>query len=376
MPPDNPLLTYQFNIPFDSIRAEHIEPAMEDLISHSKQALAVIINEKQPRSWENTMARFDTATEAIDRGITIVRHIESVATTPEIRAAVNKVQPFVSAFYSSILLNAELFSALKQYAGTSDAGNLTGVKKRYLEKTLDSFHRAGADLDGAGKTRLAEIDVELSKLTMKFAENVLDATNEFELIISEESKLAGLPQSAIAAAKQGAESKGVSGWRFTLQAPSYSAVLTYLDDRNIRERMYRAFNSRGGAGARDNRGIIDDILRLRHEKAGLLGFSNFADLVLADRMAKTGQTAWDFLEKIKNQTLPFFRKEIQELEQFRARLEPDNSEPMQLWDITYFAEKLRLELTSLTRKRCVLISRCHRYWKVCLRLAESCLESG
>ena len=343
MSADNPLLTVQFQIPFDRIQAEHVVPAMAQLITRSEHALSAIVAETAPRSWKNTMDAFDTASESLDWAITIVRHIESVSTTPELRAVVNQVQPSVSAFYSRISLNEELFAALKQYAATPEAALLTGVRKRYLEKTLDGFRRAGAELDTPGKTRLAEIDVELAKLTMKFAENVLDATNEFELILNLESQLAGLPPSAVAAARQSAESKGAAGWRFTLQAPSYSAVLTYLNDRDVREKMHRAFNSRATFGPKDNRGIIDDILRLRKEKARLLGFINFADLVLADRMAKSGQAAWNFLDQVKQQTLPFFNKENNELEQFRARIVPDAVEPMELWDIAYYAEKLRRE---------------------------------
>ena len=340
---DNPLLTIQFQIPFDRIRAEHVAPAMDQLIARSEAALSAIVAQTSPLTWHNTMEVFDTASESLDWAITVVRHIESVSTTPELRAVVNQVQPLVSAFYSSISLNGELYAALKQYAATPEAASLTGVKKRYLEKTLDGFRRAGAELKPVGKSRLAEIDVELAKLTMKFAENVLDATNEFELILDQESQLAGLPPSAVAAARQSAESKGITGWRFTLQAPSYSAVLTYLDDRSIREKMHRAFNSRATSGPKDNRAIIDGILSLRKEKAILLGFKDFADLVLADRMAKSGQAAWNFLDQVKQKSLPFFDKENLELEQFRARVVPEALEPMELWDISYYAEKLRHE---------------------------------
>lgn len=339
----NPLLQPQFDIPFDKIQASHVEPGLDQLIENAKLNIDQIINQPSPRTWNNTMAAYDVATEGLDWAITIVRHLESVATTPEMRAAVNISQPKVSAFYSSISLNEGLYKALKDYAATDEASTLTGVRKRYLEKTLDGFRRAGAELGSVGKARLAEIDVELSKLTMKFSENVLDATNDFELVVTDETQLAGLPPSAVAAAKQSAESKGVEGWRFTLQAPSFTAVTNYLDNRQIREKVARGFYSRGTQEDRDNRPIVTHILELRREKANLLSYKNFADMVTADRMAKSGDSALAFIESLQERTRPFWEQENRELEGFRAKLTGGAEGPMQLWDISYFAEKMRAQ---------------------------------
>lgn len=339
----NPLLHPRFEIPFDQIQASHVEPAMEELIDRAQNCIRLIIEQPDPRTWDNTMAQYDVATEDLDWAITIVRHLEGVVTTPELRAVVNIVQPKVSAFYSSISLNDGLYRALKDYAAGAEGRQLTGVRKRYVEKTLESFRRAGAELAPLGKARLAAIDVELSRLTMKFSENVLDATNDFELIVTDENQLAGLPPSAIAAARQSAESKGVSGWRFTLQAPSFTAVTSYLADRPIREKVVRAFYSRASSGDRDNRPIIASILELRREKATLLGFANFADMVIVDRMAKTGDTALGFITQLLGRTRPFVNKENSDLEAFRTKLTQGVDGPMQLWDVSYFAEKLRLD---------------------------------
>ncbi len=339
----NPLLLPQFDIPFDKIQAQHVEPGLDELVEKAKLNIDRIIKQPSPRTWNNTMAAYDVATEGLDWAIAIVRHLESVATTPEMRAAVNISQPKVSAFYSSISLNEGLYQALKDYAATAEASTLTGVRKRYVEKTLDGFQRAGAELGSAGKARLAEIDVELSKLTMKFSENVLDATNDFELVVTDETQLAGLPPSAIAAAKQSAESKGVEGWRFTLQAPSFTAVTNYLDNRQIREKVARGFYSRATHGDRDNRPIISRILELRREKANLLSYKNFADLVIADRMAKNGDSALAFIESLQARTRLFWELENRELEAFRAELTNGTEGPMQLWDVSYFAEKMRAE---------------------------------
>jgi len=272
----------------------------------------------------------------------VVRHLESVATTPELRAAHNAIEPKVSAFYSSLPLNEGLWKAIQRYAATEEAHALTGTMKRYLTKTIDSFKRHGAELGAAGKTRLQEIDVALAEATTKFSENVLDSTNAYDLVIEDEAKLEGLPSTAVAAARASAESKERAGWRFTLQAPSYLAVMTYLDDAAIREQLYRTFTTRATAGgpggkAHDNAPLLAKILSLRKEKAQLLGFRDFSDFVLDDRMAHTGARAQGFLEDLRRKTEPRFHEENQELESFAGMtLSP--------WDIGYWAEKQRAKL--------------------------------
>jgi oligopeptidase A len=271
----------------------------------------------------------------------VVAHLEAVANTPELRAAFNAVQPEVSAFNSSIILSAGVWSALKGYARTAEAAALTGTRKRFLEKTLADFRRNGADLDAAGKERLSAIDVELATLTVRYAQNVLDATNAFELVVEDEARVAGLPEQAAAAARESAAQKGLAGYRFTLQAPSYTPVLTYLDDAGIRERLYRANTTRASSGPFDNLPLVADILALRREKATLLGFRSFADLVLEDRMAKTGEAARRFVAMLADKTAPFFDRENEELAAFRRELEGPDAPPLMPWDIAYYAEKLR-----------------------------------
>ena len=334
---ENPLLSIEFHIPFDRIRAEHVEPGVRELIAHSQGGIDKIVQDEAPRSFENTMLALEKTTDNLDYALAVVRHLESVATTPELRAAWNAVEPAASAFYSHIPLNEGLWKQLQSYSTTDEAASLQGTRRRFLTKTLDSFRRHGAELDPAGKKRMAEIDVELSKITTKFSENVLDSTNAFELIITDEAKLAGLPPSAIAAARQSAEAKQAAGWRFTLQAPSYIPVLTYLDNREIRECLYRAFATRATEPERDNRPLLGRILELRREKARLLGFQDFADFVLQDRMAHKGERAIKFLEELKVKTDPFFAKENSTLETFAGqKLEP--------WDVGYWAEKQRRAL--------------------------------
>jgi len=327
----NPLLEVSFRVPFDQIQAVHVEPAIDELLADAQRRLTDTISSPQP------LHALDTMTERLEYAMNVVRHLESVATTPELRAAFNAVQPKVSAFYSSLPLNEELWNAVEGYAATPEAQVLTGTMKRYLTKTVDSFKRQGADLPPAGKARLKDIDVALTEATTKFSENVLDSTNAYELIIADQEQLAGLPPAALSAARASAESKGKAGWRFTLHAPSYIALMTYLDDAAIREQVWRAHNSRAASDPHDNRQLLVKILELRREKARLLGFRDFADLVLDDRMARTGDTAQKFLDDLRILTEPGFREENSALELFAGK-------PLQPWDVGYWAEKQRAAL--------------------------------
>jgi oligopeptidase A len=327
----NPLLEISFRVPFDKIEVAHVEPAIDELLADAARRLDETIASERP------LHALDIMTERLDYAMNVVRHLESVATTPELRAAFNAVQPKVSAFYSSLPLNEGLWNAIKRYAATEEARGLTGTMKRFLTKTMDSFKRHGAELDPAGKARLKEIDVALTELTTKFSENVLDSTNAYELVLTDEQKLAGLPPAAATAARASAEAKGKPGWRFTLQGPSYLALMTYVDDARVREEVWRAYNTRAASGAHDNRPLIVKILELRDEKARLLGFRDFADLVLDDRMAHKGDSAQKFLDDLRAKTERRFGKENAELTAFAKR-------PMEPWDIAYWAEKQRAAL--------------------------------
>lgn len=345
---ENPLLELDsIRIPFDRIRAEHVRPAIATLLERSRAAIrAIAAGDGGPRTYASTLGALEDATEALSRAMGVVSHLESVATTPALREAYNAVKPEVSAFYTSIPLDAELWAALRAYAESDDAKQLDPIRARHLAKTIDELRRAGADLDPQGKKELEAIDVELSTLTTKFSQNLLDATNAFELIVTDESKLAGLPASAIEAARASAQQKGLAGWRFTLQAPSVMAVLTYLDDAEIRKAIWWAYNTRASSGELDNRAHLLRILELRRAKARLLGHRDFADLVLEDRMAKTGDDAARFVAELEARTRDAFARERAELDAFRRaelseRAPGVDPGPMQPWDVGYWAEKQR-----------------------------------
>jgi oligopeptidase A len=340
-PTDNPLLIERFPIEFKAVKAEHVEPAIQLLLEQMNQRLAALGGADTPRTYQDILLALDQMTEPLDFAMALVRHLESVVTTPELRAAHNAVQGPVSAFYTSIALNENLWKAVQAVNESGEKEKLAPVHRRYLDKTVTGFRRAGADLDPAGKNQLEELDVTLTKATTKFSENVLDATNAYEFLITDENQLAGLPESARMAARVSAQSKGKDGWRLTLQGPSYTAALTYMDDRNIRRDLWEASNTRATGGQYDNRALILEILGLRRRKAKLLGYRDFADLVLEERMAHAGGPAQVFLEDLRHKTLPFFELENQSLLEMGKSLGYEKANP---WDVAYLAEKQRQAL--------------------------------
>ncbi len=340
----NPLLEIRFRIPFDRISATDVEPAAATLLGGSRARLEALAAQPGEHTWANTMGALDALTEPLDFAFGLVRHLESVATYPELRAALNAVQPEISAFYAGIPLHAGLWQAVKAYAGTPESAALTGPRRRFVVKTVEAFRRAGADLDAERKKRLEEIDVELTTITTKFGENVLDSTNFFERVFSSEAELAGLPATALAAARASASRKGLDGWRFTLQAPDYLAVMTYLDNPAMRREFYEVFTTRATEAERDNRPIVARILELRRAKAAILGFRDFADLILEDRMAHDGARALAFLEDLKTKTEARFRAENEELLEFRRSIEGAAAPALEPWDVAYYAEKQRAAL--------------------------------
>ncbi|MBM4357404.1 MAG: M3 family metallopeptidase [Deltaproteobacteria bacterium] len=337
----NPLTERVFPIPFDRVDIDAIGPTVDALIAETQAAIDAIAGSAPPYTWDGTLGALERATERLEHAMHVVGHLENVETSPALREAYSAAQPKVSELTSRIPLHDGLWRVLVAYAATEEARALAGPRARLLAKTLDAFRRHGAELPREGKERLAAIDVELARLTLKFAQNTLDSTNAFELVIEDEARLAGLPDSARAAARESAERKGKAGHRFTLQAPSVIPALTYLDDATLRETIYRAHVARGTDAAFDNRPIVADILRLRAEKAKLLGFATFADLVLADRMAGSAARARAFVDDLIRRTEPAFEAEKAELFAFRRELEGPEAPALAPWDVGYYAEKLR-----------------------------------
>ncbi len=340
----NPFLSLAMPVRWGELHPELIEPAVGALLAEARAALGSIGADGAARDYAAVLGVLDEATARLEVVMSLVSHLEATCTGPAIRAAYDAVRPAVSEFYAGIPLDPKLWSALKAYAETPDAKHLTGTRKRFLEKTLDEFRRSGADLDPAGKDRLRALSVQLAEVTSKFSQNVVDSTAAFELIVEDASRLDGLPDRARAAALAGAEARGRAGWRFGLDAPSYLAVLTYCEDRTLREALWHAFATRATSGPHDNRALVAKIVALRHEQALLLGFRDFADYVLADRMAKNGATADAFLARLEQKTRPAFERETRELGEYRRQLEGSDAPALAPWDVAFYAEKQRRAL--------------------------------
>jgi oligopeptidase A len=341
---ENPFLDPAFHIRWSRLAPDAIGPDIEAALGSAQAAIdAIAQGDPGALTYENTFLALERATEQLNVAWGKVTHLQSVADSPALREAHNAMLPKVSAFYAAIHLNAALWQRLKAFADSPAATRVTGVHRRFLEETVKDFRQAGADLPAEKRARLEALQSELAQLTQKYSENVLDATNAWQLVVpeAEESRLAGLPGHAKAAARRSAESKGLGGWRFTLHAPSQEPFMTYLEDAALRREMWTASAAVGARAPHDNTPLISRILALRAEKAALLGYPHFADLVLERRMAKSGAQALAFLEDLQRRAAGAFARETRELEEFKARQTGAAVAPLAPWEIGYWAEKLR-----------------------------------
>lgn len=338
----NAFLNPDFVISWSKLAPEQIVPAVDQVIRRAHGAIeAIAAPEGEALTYENTFLALEEATEELNVLWAKITHLQSVADSPALREAHNAVLPKVSAFYSAIPLNAALWRRLKAFSETPAAAQLTGVHRRFVDETLKDFRQAGADLPPQERARLEALQTELAQLTQKYAENVLDATNAWQLLVGDEGRLAGLPDHARAAARQSAEAKGLSGWRFTLHQPSLEPFMTYLEDAALRQEMWQASAGVGARPPHDNTPLIRRILELRSEKAALLGKPHFADLVLERRMARTGAGALAFVEDLQRRAQDAFLRECRELEQFKAEQTGTPPAPLAPWELAYWSEKLR-----------------------------------
>ncbi|MHB1191908.1 MAG: M3 family metallopeptidase [Longimicrobiales bacterium] len=339
MPVDaNPLLTDAFLIPFHAIRPEHVGPGIRRALADAQREVDAVAADPAPPTWDNTVERLDRAVELLARRIAPASHLVAVAETPELREAYNAVLPDMSAFWSRLPLDERLWARVRAFAGTDEARSLTGLRRRHLDKTVQEFRRAGADLPADSKARLEALKVELAQLQQRFAENVLDATAAYELLVTDEGRLRGVPESARRRARAQAEEKGQDGWLLTLDFPSVEPILKYGEDRELRREIHAAYNHRCREGAHDNRGLLARILRLREELSDILGYASYSDYKLEDRMARTGARAtafeWDMVER----TRPYWARDVEALRAWAAELGLDALEP---WDAAFVMERLR-----------------------------------
>ncbi|HCR31428.1 MAG TPA: oligopeptidase A [Opitutae bacterium] len=344
---ENGFLNSEKLVDWQQLTPDRVESDIEEALGQTKAEIEVICQvDASNADFENTFLALENAGETLLRAWGRVEHLTSVNDSKELREAYNNMLPKVTEFNSGIPLNPRLWQALKNFAGKSEVSSLRGIQKRLFEETVADFEQAGANLNATSKSRLEEINKELAQKTQKYSENVLDATNAYELIIEDEDRLAGLPESARAGAFQSAKSKELGSeenpvWRFTLHAPSIMPVLKFAEDEELRRELYEASSSVGAAEPYDNTELIREILKLRAEKATLLGKDNFADNALQRRMAKSGRAALEFVEDLHRKTKEAFDREVDELEQFVAKETGKERERLEPWSATYWAEKLR-----------------------------------
>lgn len=334
----NPLLSGDYRIPFHAIRAEHVEPGIRQALTDAQTEVDAVASDTTPPSWDNTLGRLDRALEQLSVRMAPVGHLVSVAETQELRDAYNVVLPEISTFWSSIPLNPELWSRLEAYAQTDEAEALEGIQRRHLDKTVDEFKRAGADLPADEKKRLQALQVELAQMQQKFSENVLDATAAWTLLVTDESRLDGVPDAPKRRFRARAEESGDEGWTLTLDYPSVEPILKYCRDRELRREVLVAYTTRCRDGEHDNRPLLARILRVRDEVADILGYDGFPDYVLADRMAGTGARAISFERDLTDRTRPYWTRDAAHLAEHAQSLGFDSFEP---WDVAFVTEDLR-----------------------------------
>jgi len=334
----HPFLTNDFHIKWSTLTPEHIEADITKALDDAQAAVDAVASQSEPLTYANTLVALDDGLDTLNHAWGLVSHLDSVANSPELRAAHNKMLPAVSEFSAGIPLNEALWETLKTYGAQSDTETLSPTKHRYIEETLADFREAGADLRPEKKKRAGEIQSKLAEITQKYSENCLDGTNAWEKVVTDKEQLSGLPQSALDAARQSAKQKDKEGWRFTLQAPSYIPVMTYADSDALRKEVWQAYAAIGRGGEQDNRELVLEILDLRHEFAQLVGQDNFADHVTERRMAASGQAALSFGDEIFNKVRSQFETEAKQLRTFKSG---DDAELLEPWEVGYWAEKQR-----------------------------------
>ena len=343
---DNPLLLPFNEAPFSSIKNEHFKPAFETAITMAREEIDTITNNTDTPTFENTVVALDYAGAQLDRISSVFFNLNSAETNEHIQKIAQEVSPLLSEFGNDITLNEQLFARIKSIYDQKDTLTLSVEAQTLLEKRYKSFARNGANLAEDKKSRLREIDASLAKLKLTFGENVLAETNAYELHLTDESDLEGLPESAKEAAANAAKSRDKEGWVITLDYPSYIPFMKYATNRALRKELSIAFGSKAFKGnEHDNQKNVLEIVQLRHERANLLGYETHAHFVLEERMAETPSKVIAFLNTLLEKAKPAAQREFAQLENF-AKAE-DNIKQLEKWDGSYYSEKLKQKLFSL-----------------------------
>ncbi|MCE2595865.1 oligopeptidase A [Motilimonas cestriensis] len=329
---------------FSNIKPDHIQANITQLIADNKAAIESVLAAGGPYTWQNFVLPLDEVADALGQAWQAVAHMNAVVSNDELRAAHDGCLPLLSDFGTFVGQHEGLYQAYREIRDGDEYARLQSEQQKLIDDTLRDFSLSGIGLDAEKKARYGEVKKRLSELASQFSNNVLDATLAWQKLITDVNELSGLPESAIQAAQELAKSKDLEGYLFTLDIPSYLPVLTYADNRSLREEMYQAFVTRASdqgphAGQRDNSAIIDETLALRHELSQLLGFANYAEDSLATKMAQTPEQVLGFLTDLAEKSRPQAQAEIAELREFAQQQSGDTD--LQAWDLSYYGEKLK-----------------------------------
>ncbi len=340
----NPLLDFSGLPRFREIRAEHVGPALDQLLADNRAQRELLLRASNGRTWDNFVQPLEDMNERLARMWSPVSHLNSVDNTPALRQVYNDGRARLSEYHTELAQDERIYKVYREIAEQPGFAQLQPAQRKIVENALRDFRLSGAELVPAAKQRFKQIQMELARLSGHFQDNVLDATQAWELIVAREAELSGLPESALAMAREQAQRDGKQGFKFTLDAPSYLAIMTFADDRQLRAHMYQAYVTRASeqgphAGRWDNSAIIVELLKLRHEAAQLLGFANYAQYSLQTKMVKTVPQVFDFLRDLAARAKPVAARELTELQAF-AR-EHHELTSLEAWDVPYYSEKLR-----------------------------------
>jgi len=345
----NPLLQDFNTPPFSKISNEDFEPAIKKGIEIAKEEINIIALNSDKATFDNTIVALDFSGKKLDRITSIFFNLNAAETNDELQKIAQKTSPLLSEFSNDITLNEYLFKRVKSVFDDKKNLDLTPEQEMLLNKRYKSFARNGANLDETGKTELRKIDAQLSKLSLKFGENVLAETNAYEMHLTKEKEVAGLPASVKEAAHQLAKEKEKKGWIFTLDYPSYIPFLTYADSRELRKKMAIAAGKKAfQKNDFNNEKNVLDIVKLRYKRANLLGYKTHAHFVLEERMAETPENVIEFSNTLLKKAKPAAEKEFEELENYAKKI--DKIDLLQKWDGAYYSEKLKKELFDLDQE--------------------------
>ncbi|MCF6441521.1 oligopeptidase A [Pseudoalteromonas luteoviolacea] len=339
----NPLIGLEGLPPFSKIKPEHVVPALKSAIEHCRKTIDSVLEQAQ-FNWQNFVQPLEEADDKLSKMWSPVSHMHSVVNNEELRKAYDECLPLISEYSTYVGQHQGLYQAYLSIEQSDEFESLSTAQQKTIKNALRDFKLSGIALDEAGQKRYGEISAKLSELGAKFGNNVMDATQAWHLHVTNEADLGGLPESALALAAHTAQAKELEGWVFTLDIPSYLPIMTYADNRDLREQMYRAFVTRASdqgpnGGEFDNSAIMTEALALRHELAVLLGFDSFADKSLATKMAETPTQVFDFLNDLAQKSKPQAQQEVDELRAFAK--DEHQVEQLEAWDYGYYGEKLK-----------------------------------